>query len=102
MPGIFWIAPCGLTILAMIIGGYDAGLNSGRRSVTTLMSMALAFSLVMLLIVALDCPQQRLSEVNQAALVDVQRAMFSQAPSVTESRSTVDPSIWLLRVLFEC
>lgn len=75
MPGIFWIALCGLTILAMIIGGYDAGLSSGCRSVITVMSMALAFSLVMLLIVALDRPQQRLSEVNQAALVDVQRAI---------------------------
>ncbi|MEA3412099.1 MAG: hypothetical protein U9R74_11260 [Pseudomonadota bacterium] len=75
MPRIFWIALFGLAILAMVIGGYDAGLASRRRSVTTLISLAIAFSLVLLLVVALDRPKQRLSVVNQEALVDVQRGI---------------------------
>jgi len=84
MPGIFWFALCGLTILAMIVGGYDAGLSSGRRSVITTMSVALAFSLVMLLVVALDRPKQRLSVVNQAALMDVQRAIERSLKPLSE------------------
>jgi len=75
MPTIFWIALFGLAILAMLVGGYDSGLAGGRRSATTIMSLALAFSLVMLLVIALDRPQQRLSTVNQAALMDVQRGI---------------------------
>ena len=75
MPGIFWIALYGLTVLAMIIGGYDAGLAGGRRSATTLLSVSLAFSVVLILVVALDRPQIELLKVNQAALVDLQHAM---------------------------
>ena len=75
MPGIFWIALYGLTVLAMIIGGYDAGLAGGRRSATTLLSVSLAFSMVLILVVSLDRPQIELAKVNQAALLDLQRTM---------------------------
>ena len=73
--GIFWIALYGLTVLAMIIGGYDAGLAGGRRSATTLLSVSLAFSMVLILVVSLDRPQIELAKVNQAALLDLQRTM---------------------------
>jgi hypothetical protein len=75
MPVIFWVALYGLTVVAMVVGGYDSGLTGGRRSVTTVMSLALAFSVVLILVVALDRPGQQLSKVTQAALVDVQKQM---------------------------
>jgi hypothetical protein len=82
MPAIFWAALYGLVILAMVEGGYDAGLSGGRRSVTSILAVVLSFSVILILLVALDRPRQRLSEIDQAALIDVQqdilRAMQSQ------------------------
>lgn len=73
MPTIFWGALYSLTVLAMLVGGYDAGLIGRRRSITTLIAVALAFSVVLLLIVALDRPLHQFSIVSQAALLDLQQ-----------------------------
>ena len=55
--------------------GYDAGLTGGRRSVTTFLAPALAFSVVLLLVIALDRPQEQFSRVNQAAMIDLQQSI---------------------------
>ena len=73
MPVIFWLALYGLTVIAMVVGGYDSGLTGDRRSFTALMSLALAFSVVLSLIVGLDRPDEKISKISQAALVDVQQ-----------------------------
>ena len=73
MPENFWIVLYSLTALAMVIGGYDAGLIGRRRSITTLLAVSLAFSMVLLLVVALDRPLHPFAIVNQAALIDVQQ-----------------------------
>ncbi len=73
MPAIFWMALYGLVIVAMVVGGYDAGLSGGRRSTTSILAVVVAFSVMLILLVALDRPRQRLSEVNQAALINTQQ-----------------------------
>jgi hypothetical protein len=73
MPVIFWLALYGLTVIAMVVGGYDSGLTGGRRSFTALMSLALAFSVVLSLVVGLDRPDEQISKISQAALIDIQQ-----------------------------
>jgi hypothetical protein len=73
MPVIFWFALYGLTVIAMVVGGYDSGLTGGRRSFTAHMSLTLAFSVVLALVVALDRPVGQISGVSQAAMVDIQQ-----------------------------
>jgi hypothetical protein len=72
MPNILWVSLLGLTILAMVIGGYDIGLTGGKRSVTATLSFSLAFPLIVALIVALDRPGNLISTVTQNALIDTQ------------------------------
>jgi hypothetical protein len=73
MPTIFWFALYGLTLIAMVVGGYDSGLNGGRRSFTALISLTLAFSVVLALVVAIDRPVGQITGVSQAAMVDIQQ-----------------------------
>lgn len=73
LPSIFWLVLYGLTILAMVAGGYDVGLVGGRRSITTLLVVTLAFSVVLYLVVALDRPRTQLKTISQAALIDLQQ-----------------------------
>ena len=80
MPTVFWFALYGLVILAMAVGGYDTGLPGGERSTTARLIVAVAFSLVLLLIVALERPVVALTSVNQAALIDVQRSIKASLP----------------------
>ncbi len=65
MPVVFWVTLYALATLAMGLGGYDSGLTRGGRNLSPWM-VAMAFSAVLLLIVALDRPQT--SGVNQAPL----------------------------------
>jgi hypothetical protein len=73
MPTIFWFALYGLTLIAMVLGGYDSGLNGGQRSFTAFISLTLAFSVVLALVVALDRPVGQITGVSQAAMVDIQQ-----------------------------
>ncbi len=72
MPSIFWIALYCLATLAMLVAGYDAGLASKRRSFTSTLAITLLFSVMLLLVVALDRPYAKLSLVPQAPLIEVQ------------------------------
>ncbi len=74
MPMVFWITLYGLAILAMWLGGYDVGVSRGGRALSSWV-VALAFSSIMLLVIALDRPQA--SAVNQAPLLEVQRDMHA-------------------------
>jgi hypothetical protein len=57
--------------LAMVLLGYRAGISE-RRSVVAVMTMALAFSTVIVLIADLDRPQQGIVTVSQQAMLDLQ------------------------------
>ncbi len=72
--GSIWIALYLVAFFTMGAVGYQAGLQSGRRSPIVLV-MVLAFATVMLLIADLDRPQRGLLRVSQQPMVDVLRAM---------------------------
>jgi hypothetical protein len=74
-----WMALYGLIALAMGIVGYGAGI-SGRHSTIAVAALAVAFSLVLLLIVDLDRPQQGLIRVSQQAMIELQAKLRSHAP----------------------
>lgn len=81
LPGIIWMVLYGLAILAMAIGGYDTGLSGSRRVIAITLSAALAFSVVLMLLVALDRPHQHLSTASQAPMFDLLEDIRSSMPS---------------------
>ena len=72
LPGTIWILLYGLAIIAMAMGGYDNGLSSSRRVIGITLSAAAAFSVMLVLVIALDRPHQHLSTATQAAMIDLQ------------------------------
>jgi hypothetical protein len=70
MPMVFWVTLYSLAVLSMGLAGYDAGASRSARSASSLI-VALAFSSVLLLVVALDRPQT--SSVDQTALLELQQ-----------------------------
>jgi hypothetical protein len=82
LPGTIWIMLSGLTIIAMVMGGYESGLSGSRQVMAITLLATLAFSVVLTLMVALDRPWTQLSAVTQEAMIDVQedirRSMQSQ------------------------
>jgi len=73
-----WMALYGLIALGMGIVGYGAGI-SGRHSTVAVAALAVAFSVVLLLIVDLDRPQEGLIKVSQQAMVDLQLKLRAHA-----------------------
>lgn len=69
IPGIIWIVLFSLTFITMSMMGYRVGL-SGARSLFIEVSTALAFSAVLIVIIALDQPLSML-KINPAPLADV-------------------------------
>lgn len=72
--GSIWIALTLVAFFTMGAVGYQAGLQTGRRSPIVLV-MVLAFATVMLLIADLDRPQRGLLRVSQQPMIDALRAM---------------------------
>jgi hypothetical protein len=72
MQGTIWIMLYALTIITMVMGGYESGLSARRLGIPFTILAALSFSIVLTLMVALDQPWQQLSAVTQEALFDVQ------------------------------
>lgn len=72
MPLVFWTTLYCLAFLAMGLSGYDAGVSRSARSLSPWV-VAIAFSTVILLVVALDRPQ--ISTVGQMPLLELQRDM---------------------------
>lgn len=68
LPGLVWGVLVGLALLAHAMGGYATGLSGSRRPVPITLSAALAFSVVLVLVVSLDRPFHHLSDVTQAAI----------------------------------
>lgn len=78
IPTAIWLALCALIVIGMLAIGYQGGVAGGGRSVATFL-MALAFSIVIVLIAALDRPESGVMTVTQQPLADV-RAVMSGAP----------------------
>lgn len=77
IPVTIWIALYCLTVLAMAMTGYRAGL-SGRRSLIASLTLVLAFSSVIFLIADLDRPYQGFLKVSQQAMIDLQTRLHRQ------------------------
>ena len=77
LPGLIWVVLYSLAILAMSIGGYDTGVSGSRRVTGITLPTALAFAVVLMLVIAIDRPHQHLSRVTYASLLDLQEEMHS-------------------------
>jgi hypothetical protein len=77
LPEIVWGVLFGLAIVAIAMGGYGSALSSRRRLIAIGLSAALAFSVVLLLLVAMDRPHQILATASQAAMLDLQESIRS-------------------------
>ena len=75
LPGGVWAVLYLVAILAMLAMGYHLALTDSRRSMTSV-ALALAFSLVIGLIVDLDRPQTGALTVGQQSMVDVRATMI--------------------------
>jgi len=74
IPFTIWITLYLMAILSMIIMGYQAGLTDRRSPVATI-TLAVAFSAVIILITDLDRPIMSFFEINKQLLVDLSEYM---------------------------
>ena len=74
IPFTIWITLYLMAVLSMIIMGYQAGLTERRSPVAT-MTLAVAFSAVIILITDLDRPIMSFFEINKQLLVDLSEHM---------------------------
>ncbi len=74
IPFTIWMTLYLMAILSMIIMGYQAGLTDRRSPVAT-MTLAVAFSAVIILITDLDRPIMSFFEINKQLLVDLNEYM---------------------------
>ena len=76
---IIWLTLLAMSILSMIIMGYQAGLT-GKRSFMATWTLAITFAVVLTLVADLDRPQMRLFKMNQGLMVELQNRINSEAP----------------------
>ena len=74
IPFTIWMTLYLMAILSMIIMGYQAGLTDRRSPVATI-TLAVAFSAVIILITDLDRPIMSFFEINKQLLVDLHEYM---------------------------
>lgn len=74
IPFTIWITLYLMAILSMIIMGYQAGLTDKRSPVATI-TLAVAFSAVIILITDLDRPIMSFFDINRQLLVDLNEYM---------------------------
>ena len=81
VPAIIWLVLFALTVIAMGEMGYQTGLSGSRRPLAV-PALALAFSVVMLLIADLDRPNAGWVSVSQAPMQELRESMVepSSAP----------------------
>jgi len=72
-----WMTLYLMATLSMIIMGYQAGLT-GKRSPVATMTLAIAFSAVIILITDLDRPVMSLFEINKQLLIDLNDDMQAE------------------------
>lgn len=79
LPVVIWAGLFGLAMLGMSAVGYQAALSATRRS-PAMLGLVLAFAVVLFLIADLDRGQEGLLQVNQQALIDLQKTMQPARP----------------------
>lgn len=78
IPTGVWVALYVLVVLGMLAVGYQTAIAESQRTWAMLI-LALSFSLVIVLIAALDDPERGYLPVPQTPLIDVQRSMSANA-----------------------
>jgi len=63
-----------MSLLSMVVMGYQAGLTGSRSNLAT-WTLAITFSAVMTLITDLDRPNMALSQMNQDLMVELENRM---------------------------
>ena len=76
---VIWLTLLLMSILSMIIMGYQAGLT-GKRSLVATWTLAITFAAVLTLVTDLDRPQMRLFKMNKSLMVELQNRISSEAP----------------------
>lgn len=76
---VIWITLAAMSVLSMLIMGYQAGLT-GTRSRLATWTLAVTFSFVMMLITDLDRPRTTLFKMNQDLLLEMNRRMHGEEP----------------------
>jgi len=79
IPGTVWLVVYFLSLLAMLVVGYQVGM-SGKRRLRGTPVLAAAFSLVILMIADIDRPRGELMRVSQQPIADVQQMMAHDSP----------------------
>jgi hypothetical protein len=79
IPGTVWSVLFLLFTLSMLSIGYQGGM-AGAKGIRGTLVLALAFSLVLLLITDLDRPGEGFLRVSQQPLLDVQHSMATDVP----------------------
>jgi len=79
IPGVIWAALYFVACVGMAVMGYHSGLAGSGRSLAVL-AVVLTFSAVMVLIADLDRPHQGLLQVDQTAMIDLQRSVKAPGP----------------------
>ena len=74
IPGVVWLGLLLISALTMTTIGVQVGLT-GKRRLIAVIPLALAFSVLVTLVVDLNRPQSGLITIGQQAMLDVQRGM---------------------------
>ncbi len=83
IPEIIWATLFFTALLSMIVVGYQAGLTGNRSPMATL-TMAIAFSSVMMLITDLDRPKMTVFDINDQMVVNLKDRMEQDLDSNAE------------------
>jgi len=78
LPTEIWIVLYGVTILGMMVMGYQTGIAAARRSMGR-PNLAVSFALVFALIASIERPDSGVLSVSQRPLVDLRDAMAAAA-----------------------
>jgi hypothetical protein len=79
IPLVLWAGLFGLSMLGMAAVGYQAALSATRRS-PAMLSLVVAFSVVLLLIADLDRGQEGLLRISQQSMLDLQKSLQAEPP----------------------
>jgi len=71
---VIWITLFVMSLLSMLVMGYQAGLTGTRSGIAT-WTLAITFSVVMALVMDLDRPNQSLFSMNQQMMVELHNRM---------------------------
>lgn len=83
---VIWLTLFLMSVLSMIIMGYQAGLT-GTHSRLATWTLAVTFTVVMVLVTDLDRPRMSLFKINQQLMVELQNRMNSSPVSDFKSQN---------------